>query len=318
MIGLTHDRVTRLDAKREGNKKSRTERVGEEADCSSPERHPTILDFRHNAGPLARTVQTEVIPRLMVAHRHSGGMAPAVSAGAESLDRADVVEFTALVANGNAVAAHARIETKRAQGVTLEALYLDLLIPSARRLSDLWEADLCHYEEIAIGMLHLQQVLHDLSPAFSSEARCQSRGLKALLVSAPAEQNMLGVYMVSEFCRCVVSEFYHRAGWEVCRTPPASRQQLFEVLRTQRFDVVDISASCDGRLAMLAVDIGEMRRVSRNRELGVVVDGPVFYDDPALLVRVGADGAASDARDALSQAEAVVERRLRADSQPYY
>lgn len=317
MIGLTHDRVTRLDVKRD-NKKSRSDAGPDEGDPSDAGRTSTILDFRHNAGPLARTVQTEVIPRLMVAHRNSGGVPYVAGPTADPLERADVVEFTALIANSNAAAAHARIEQKRAQGVTLEAVYLDLLVPSARRLSDLWEADLCHYEEIAVGMLHLQQVLHDLSPVFSSEAHCRSRGLKALLVSAPAEQNMLGVYMVSEFCRCVASEFYHRAGWEVWRTPPASRAQLLDVLRTQRFDVLDVSASCDGRLPTLSADISDMRRVSRNRDLGVVVGGPVFYDDPELVASVGADAAASDARDALSQAEAVVARRKREDSQSYY
>ncbi|MGQ0699252.1 MAG: cobalamin B12-binding domain-containing protein [Panacagrimonas sp.] len=317
MMGMTQDRVTRLDVKRDSVRRLRAGPGGVLEAPATPASATTILDFRQNSGVLVRTVQREVIPRLMVAYRP--GSARRLPAEEVVLpERVDVVEFTGLIATCDLTAARSLIEVKRTQGMSLETLYLHLLIPAARRLSDLWEADLCHYEEIAVGMLHLQQMLHELSPGFSSEVQCRLRGRKALLVSAPAEQNMLGVFMVSEFCRCVTTEFFHRAGWEVWRTPPSSRAKMLDVIHSHWFDVIDVSASCEGRLPTLSADIAEMRKVSRNRQVGVMVGGPVFSDHPEFKVRVGADASAFDARDTLLQAESLVERREREKTHPYY
>ncbi len=320
MIGLTHDRVTRIDVRRDPLKNlpgTRGGSSGERESLPPSDDSATILDFRQNSDVLVRTVEREVIPRLMVAHR-PGGATRSRDEDIELPDRGELVQFTGLIASCDLAAARSRIEAKRAQGMSLETLYLHLLVPAARRLADLWEADLCQYEEIAVGMLHLQQMLHESSAVFSSEARCRSRGRKALLVSAPAEQNMLGVFMVSDFCRCVASEFFHRAGWEVWRAPPASRAQMLDVVRTNWFDVVDISASCEGRIPGLSADIAQMRKISRNRELNVIVGGPVFSDHPEFAQSVGADAAACDARDTLQQAEALVERREFENTRPYY
>lgn len=320
MIGLTQDRVTRIDVRREPSKDLQGLRGG-----VSAEREPllrsegpaTILDFRQNSDVLVRTVEREVIPRLMVAHR-PGCAARVRDDGIGLPDRADVVELTGLIASCDTVAVRSRIEAKRAQGMSLETIYLYLLVPAARRLADLWEADLCQYEEIAVGMLCLRQILHESSAAFSSGERCQSRGRKALLVSAPGEQNMLGVFMVSEFCRCMASEFFHRAGWEVWRAPPASRAQMLDVVRSNWFDVVDISASCEGRMPSLTADIAEIRKISRNREVSVIVGGPVFSDHPEFSECVAADASACDARDTLLQAEALIERRGLGNIRSYY
>lgn len=322
MLGLTQDRVTRLDGRRDFGRKAHGGLGAETDKPLAQDRPATILDFRQNSSVLVRTVEREVIPRLLVAHTASGASAirsgPASANSADVPDRSEVLAFVGLIATRDVAAARKYIETRRAGGMSLESLYLHLLIPSARRLAELWDADLCHYEEIAVGMLQLQQVLHELGPAFSSEAQCRCRGRKALLVSAPAEQNMLGVFMVSEFFRCVASEFFYRAGWEVWRAPPASRAQMLDVVHAQWFDVIDLCASSTERLATLRLDIAEIRKVSLNRRVGVVVGGPVFSDHPELLESVGADAAATDSRDALSRAELLVERQERETSQPYY
>ena len=55
------------------------------------------------------------------------------------------------------------------RGASVETLYLDLLAPTARHLGDLWDADVCDFTEVTVGLGRLQQVLHELSPAFQSE-----------------------------------------------------------------------------------------------------------------------------------------------------
>lgn len=246
---------------------------------------------------LGRTVTREVIPRLVVAHR------PASAPDGDLPGRADLIEFTDLIAGRDLEPAWALIDRRRAQGMSLESLYASLLVPAARRLSELWEADLCHYEEIAIGMLHLQQLLQGLSPAFALEGQCDNCGRRALLLSAPAERNMLGVFMITEFYRRVAAEFFHHAGWEVWRAPPTNRAHLLSILKAQWFDVIDVSASCAARLPALAADITDMRKASRNDHVGLMVGGPVFAEHPEYASRVGADALAADPRELLTQAE---------------
>jgi methylmalonyl-CoA mutase cobalamin-binding subunit len=154
-------------------------------------------------------------------------------------------------------------------------------------------------------MLHLQQILHALSPAFTIERPGSCGGHRMLLLSAPSERNLLGVYMLSEFHRAVASEFFHHAGWDVWHSPPVSHEQLLSVLKAQWFDVVDLSASCAERAPMLARDLVQIRKASRNRQLGVIVGGPVSEGHAGFATAVGADAVGTDPRDILRRAEAL-------------
>lgn len=316
MTGSPQGRATRLGAWRNSTRKGRksSDGMGEalaEGDA------PAAAALHATPGALGRTVEREVIPRLIVAHRPHG--AQPLAAKAERTEEeadAELIEFTGLIATHRVAEAMARLEAKRAGGLSLEALYLRFLIPAARRLSSLWEADLCHYEDIATGMLHLQQMLQALSPRFAVEGQCRARGRKAMLLSAPGEQNMLGVFMVTEFYRCVASDYFHRAGWDVWRAPPTSRAQLLDILSSQWFDVIDVCASCEPRLPLLSIDLADMRRVSRNTHVGMMVGGPAFDDHPEFAGRVGADASAPDLRDTVSQAEMLVALRERDGKEP--
>lgn len=306
MLGLTQDRVTRIDVKRDSYRGTAT---------SATDRTAGGADRNGGSGTLARTVELEVIPRLLVAHCPGAEPLPLRE---RLLGRSDVVELAGLLAACDIASARQRIEAKRAQGVSLESMYLNLLIPAACRLSDLWEADLCHFEEIAVGLMHLQRMLHEHSVEFCEEAHAASQTGKALLISAPCEQSMLGVFMVSEFCRGVTTEFFHRAGWEVWHSPPASRAHLLELVRARWFDVIDISATCEGRLSDLAEDIAAIRKHSRNRTVGVTVGGPVFFEASGANSLTGADACAGDARRTLQQAEYLVARRVQESAETYY
>ena len=172
-------------------------------------------------------------------------------------------------------------------GLPIETLYLDLLAPTARHLGDLWEADVCDFTQVTIGLGRLQQVLHELSHAFQSEmAAAASLGRRVLLIPVPGEQHSFGLFMVAEFFR--------RAGWDVCGTEVDTRQDLVRTMRDQSFAVVGLSASCGTRLDALAASIRAARRASRNRGVGVMVGGPLFVGHPELVAHVGADATALD------------------------
>lgn len=297
MDGLTPDRVSGRRGWRGSARKSGGRlRSNERPDALAPE-------------ALGRTIEHDVIPRLLSAHRTRPGVP-------SRPDAAEIAEFARSACTASPQAAEDVIARRRAGGCDVESLLLDLLVPAAGALAARWRADQCRYEELAVGMLHLQQLLHGLSADFVRDGQAGPSGRRVLLLSAPAEQDMLGLYLVTEFHRCVAAEFFHHAGWDVWRAPPASRSHLMSLLRTQWFDVIAVDASSGERLAVLPPDLAEMRRASRNARAGWVVGGFALASVSDADAVDGADAVARDPRDMLSKAEALVALRERPRKRP--
>jgi methanogenic corrinoid protein MtbC1 len=206
-----------------------------------------------------------------------------------------VVELAGLVLARNVSVASAHVEAMRRRGVAVESLYLDLLAPAARHLGELWTADVCDFTQVTIGLGRLQNLLHELSPTFQADGSQRSNGLRVLLVPAPGDQHTFGLSMVAEFFR--------RAGWDVWGQTPMSRRDLLDAVRSEWFALVGLSVSCGTRLEALSSCVRAVRRVSRNRRLGILVGGPAFTEEPALASLVGADATAADGRGAAAQAQ---------------
>lgn len=247
---------------------------------------------------LLRVIEAEVVPRLVLSRRAASGAAPVGAAGDHVPavpDPADVEELVRLAVAHDAVAASAYVEAVRSRGASVESLYLDLLAPAARRLGELWTADLCGFADVTVALGRLQQLLRELGPAFRGEAGQRGHGRRALLVPTPGDQHTFGLVMVAEF--------FARAGWDVWSGPAASRAELVGLVRGSWFAVVGLSVGGECRLDGLAATIRAIRRASRNRSIGVLVGGPVFVERPELAVIVGADATAVDGRQAVLQAQ---------------
>ena len=242
---------------------------------------------------LARTIEAEIIPRLMLAHRPAPLAVPEGRASATC-----VPEFLALVMKPEAEEVKTFVEGLRTDGWSLEMLYLDLMAPTARKLGELWEADLCDFTEVTIGLGRLHNVLLELSMTFRADSTPWSRGRKALLVPAPGEQHTLGLSMVAEFFR--------RSGWEVHGDKAGARCSVADMVRNEWFDLVGFSAGSDCRIESVAAEILAIRRASKNPAIAVMVGGPIFLAHPEMVAQVGADAMAIDAPDAVLQAEALL------------
>jgi MerR family transcriptional regulator, light-induced transcriptional regulator len=247
---------------------------------------------------LARAIELEVVPRLVLARRAAPSGQPSHARDAWTPRVEDVTEFAGLVLAREAVVASSYVEAARARGASAETLYLELLAPAAWHLGELWTADLCDFTEVTVGLCRLHQVLRELSPSFQDEGGHQAHGRRALLVPVPGDQHTFGLVMVAEFFR--------RAGWDVWSGPPASAGELVGLVRNEWFAVVGFSTSCDTRLEALASGIHAVRRASRNPSVGVMVGGPVFVEHPELATLIGADATAIDGRQATAQAESLL------------
>jgi methylmalonyl-CoA mutase cobalamin-binding domain/chain len=240
---------------------------------------------------LVRTIESEVIPRLVLARRV---VAPRASEGfTASTD--DALELAALVIGRDESLAISYVEAMRARGVSPEMLCLELLAPAARHLGKLWDQDRCSFMEVTLGLWRLQRVLCDLSPMLRGCGGApRAGGLRALLVPVHGEQHTFGLYMVAEFFR--------RAGWEVSSGPIATRAELVRTVRDEGFSLLGISVSSERHLEAVAASIRAVRRASRNRAIAVMVGGQIFGEQPDLARRLGADATAVDARQAILQA----------------
>ncbi|NJO54389.1 MAG: hypothetical protein HC829_05680 [Bacteroidales bacterium] len=254
---------------------------------------------------IARTIEGEIIPRLMLVHRlePAGAVTPFLDRPA--LGSSEVAEFARLVMSHDIAEACSYIEMLRAQGLSLETLFLDLLAPTARLLEEMWQADLCDSTDVTVGLCHLQQLLREYSPAFETEVENPAHGRRVLWASLPGApcctfemQNAFGIRMAEEFFR--------RAGWDVWSGNPASIDELVASVRRGWFDLVGLTVNTDTPLEQVAVIIRSIRRASCNHAVGVMVSGSVFADHPERVTQVGADAMAVDGRQAILQAQSLL------------
>ena len=125
-------------------------------------------------------------------------------------------------------------------------------------------------------------------------------GESVLLTIIPGEQHSFGLSMVAEFFR--------RAGWNLCTGPFSSHQELTSLVHNHWFDIVGFSVSSDRRLDELKKDIHDIRRDSRNRNVGIILGGPMVIAQPGLVASMGADMMSADATTAPQQARNLIEQ----------
>ena len=140
--------------------------------------------IRH-AASLARMVESEIIPRLMLAHRaFQAAEAPTTDTRSPPADERSPLgdktteAFARMVVSKEPDSLIAFVGTLLRDGVSMESVYLDLLVPAARRLGEYWDEDSVSFADVTIGLGRLQQVVRALgwkSPAIAKPTVCRPR-----------------------------------------------------------------------------------------------------------------------------------------------
>lgn len=237
-------------------------------------------------------IERDVIPRLLLANRPELSIVspPADEMAAKLAARVD--EFSELVINADEDMAIGYVEMlRRQQGITMEALFQDLLAPTARRLGVLWEEDINDFLDVTRGMGRLQQIVRTFSDAFDEEARKPASGKRVLLMPVPGEQHTFGISLLREH--------FLREGCRVWCGPVDSAKEIVALVKRQWFDIAGLSASALETPAELAGLITKIRKTSANRSVRILVGGRAFDNEPHLVAAVGADATARDGREAV-------------------
>ena len=245
---------------------------------------------------LARVVENQIIPRLLLAHDRAAEVAPA-----PVTDEA-IAAFTDIVMFRGIDEAYAHVAGLLASGGTLEAIYLSVLAPAAVRLGELWETDEASFSDVTLALCTLHRMVREFSRQHGEEVE-QVLGHRVLLAAVPGNQHLLGVAMVEELFR--------HSGWNVYALPASTIEEIVDTARSEWFAVIGLSASCDNCIEHIAPLINELRRTSLNRAVVVLVGGRYFNDNPTQALAMGADATAADARQAIIASKRYVEASKR-------
>lgn len=250
---------------------------------------------------LASLVEAEILPRLMLAHQSQ--TRPRISVSNRRLTSEEVQRLCELLlTRTDADLAHHLLNFLD-EGLSLESVLVELLAPMARHLGQLWEEDACDFVDVSVALGRLQAAAHELCARLEGETDGPPER-SILLLPCPGETHV--------FSLSLVATIFRESGWDVTTMSVRSDRDRDELVRSEWFDVVGLTLSCDVFLPTLPELIHSLRGASRNPRIKVLVGGPYFVRNPNHVSLVGADGTAEDGRLAPLIAESLLEMRTRA------
>jgi MerR family transcriptional regulator, light-induced transcriptional regulator len=239
---------------------------------------------------LASIISQEIIPRLMLIHHQ---VLTPCEREPNGPSQREIEDLAHLVLGPDVQAATNYILRLRQRGLPLDVLYIELLEPAARLLGKMWDDDRCDFVDVTLGVARLQELL-----AIFNDTNCVSAFgdmRRAITATTSGEQHRFGLAVVEKFLRA--------SGWHVRSESGASLDTVAATVQSEWFAVAGVTLSCETRLDVLAALIKTIREHSCNKNIGVMVGGPVFNGCPELALRVGADAVAVNAPTAVLLAQ---------------
>jgi methylmalonyl-CoA mutase cobalamin-binding subunit len=262
---------------------------------------PQALDRRERVARLFSVLADHVIPHLVQYHAQS----PAVAAMKPT--EAEFEEFFGHLLEDHDTGFVEAIHRMIARGLSIESIYLNLLVPCAVRMGQRWVDDCSDFVAVTVAVGRLQALLRQFSADFCAEAGRPPAGRRILLAQPDDETHMFGL--------SVVAEFFRREGWDVVGGVAGTGVDPVQRVRSEWFDVAGLSVGSELKLPWLRECIDAMRQYSTNPGLVIMVGGPLFSADPSRVQWVGAD-LTSDAGSAPREADKVLTERARAQASP--
>lgn len=182
------------------------------------------------------------------------------------------------------------IDDARAEGMTLDALYMDVFQPALREVGRLWQQNRITVADEHFATAVTQTVM---VRAFQHLFRWNSAEGRTLVAACTdMERHEVGLRMV-----CDLLEL---RGWDTTWLgPTVPVASLVDMVMRRRPDILALSATLPPHLPRLAETIGEVRKHLGDDAPPVLVGGRLFVDDPSLATSIGADLTAPDAVSAV-------------------
>ncbi len=244
---------------------------------------------------LARIISNDIVPRLLRLHTEVVPDAPSIDAliGALRPSSTEIDALAHIVLGDDLEAAATYVTIMRDRGLSMEMLYVELLEPTARHLGELWDNDECDFIDVTIGVGRLQKLLAIFNDTYTLPQLGTRR--RVIMATTPGNQHSFGASMIEKLLSA--------AGWDVETEYSGEVDQIVHMVKRDWFAVIGLTAGSDGQLPAMKSAVAQIRKHSQNADIGVMVGGPMFTQDPQLVVAMGADATAPNAPAAVLAAQ---------------
>ncbi len=172
------------------------------------------------------------------------------------------------------------IRTARADGASLEEVYLIYLAEAARLLGIWWEEDRISLVDVTVGTGRIYAIIRGLAKIFPLAIY---KGQKsAMFTVVPGETHTIGIKMVTDLFR--------KNGWDIDLKIEPDPDSLAEDIRMTKPRIVGLSAGGEHSIPTLAKLIIGIR--INSPATAVLVSGQVVKDSPELVRLMGPDATA--------------------------
>lgn len=190
------------------------------------------------------------------------------------------------------------IDAVRADGMSLETIYLGYLARSARELGARWDEDRVDFAQVTVAAGHIYAIMRGLRPL---QTLVQDPRRHALFVTMPGDNHLLGA--------SIATDLFRARGWDIQLLAPKDQAEAVDALSASNHAVVGVSASSVEQLPQL-VRLVIALHICRP-EAYVLVSGHITETVPDLLDLVDADALAVSAPEAIDRLESLVAYRGR-------
>lgn len=203
-------------------------------------------------------------------------------------------EYFRTVLRGTRMEAMEIINRAIDEGVTIDNIYLEVFQRSLREVGRLWQIKKLTVAEEHYFTAATQLIMSNLYPKIFTGAK---KDVKLVAACIGNELHEIGIRMVADF--------FEMNGWNTfyygANTPIPSLINMVDELRPE---LLALSATLLPHVEHIEKIIGNIRE--SNKGVKVLVGGYPFNVDKELWQKIGADGSAGDAREALVVAEDLV------------
>lgn len=241
-------------------------------------------------------IESEIIPRLLMAHTGAGSRSRRHRFRTISPDEAS--RFAELPLRLEAASLLAEVDAFIATGASVETICLDLLAPAARKLGEMWKSDECDFLDVTMGLWRLQEVMREVAARAPVDQAGAALPHSALFSPMPGDHHNFGTLMIEEV--------FGRGGWRSEALVKPERRELLDRLARQPFDLLGLTLARDCPSAAVRNLITAVRNVSANPHIIVLVGGRMINENPSIAIEVGSDGTGADALAALELANSLV------------
>ncbi len=184
------------------------------------------------------------------------------------------------------------------QGVSIQDIYMYILQPVQYEVGRLWQCGEIHVAQEHYCTAATQSIMSALYPQWLTAHRAlHTRRLVSACVGE--EQHEMGIRMLTDF--------FEMEGWDTyylgANVPDHS---LLEAIVSYEADLVALSVTMTFHLHLVEQLITTIRRNRHTAHMKIIVGGLPFNIDRELWKKVGADGYAPDAKEAIHLADTLV------------